>query len=85
VRTGLAGDVNVFWNDIHDPDAAEVDIMIARKRSACVVSYINASPEEEFRRLGLATEALQIVMQFGALGRPHNDACIGWHAEARNA
>jgi RimJ/RimL family protein N-acetyltransferase len=46
---GMAGDVNLFFNDYDNPKAGEVDIMIAEKAS---------------RRKGLATEVLNLFMAF---------------------
>ncbi|RKP06208.1 GNAT domain-containing protein, partial [Thamnocephalis sphaerospora] len=46
----MIGDVNFFLNDVEDPHAAEIEIMIA---------------EPAYRRGGAATEALQLMMRYG--------------------
>ncbi|KAL6780939.1 hypothetical protein ACKKBG_A09105 [Auxenochlorella protothecoides x Auxenochlorella symbiontica] len=48
---GMAGDVNLFWNDHDDPNAAEIEVMVA---------------EEGSRRHGLAREALGMFMAYAA-------------------
>ena len=47
----MAGDVNLFLNDPDDPYNAEIEVMIA---------------EEACRRQGLATEALKMLIGYGA-------------------
>jgi len=46
----MAGDVNLFLHDRDDPTNAEIEIMVA---------------EHSFRRLGLAREALHMLMRYG--------------------
>eukprot|EP01026_Neomeris_dumetosa_P070947 TRINITY_DN7132_c0_g1_i7.p1 TRINITY_DN7132_c0_g1~~TRINITY_DN7132_c0_g1_i7.p1 ORF type:complete len:268 (+),score=22.99 TRINITY_DN7132_c0_g1_i7:131-934(+) len=48
---GMAGDVNLFLNDLQDRQCAEIDVMVA---------------EEKSRRKGIAREAVRIMMTFGA-------------------
>ena len=48
--TGMAGDINLFFNDYDDPQACELDIMIAEKK---------------YRRKGFAEEAVQLLMAYG--------------------
>ncbi len=45
----MAGDVNLYWNDYDDPNAAEIEIMVA---------------EPESRRKGLGSEALILCMAY---------------------
>lgn len=47
----MAGDVNIFLNDFYDKYNAEIEIMIAEPRH---------------RRCGVATEALKLMMHYGA-------------------
>lgn len=47
----MAGDVNIFLNDYDDKYNAEIEIMIAEPR---------------YRRCGVATEALKLMMHYGA-------------------
>ncbi|KAL3694912.1 hypothetical protein R1sor_008563 [Riccia sorocarpa] len=47
----MAGDVNIFMNDMEDEKAAEIDIMIAEPRS---------------RGKGLAKEAVQLMIKYAA-------------------
>jgi RimJ/RimL family protein N-acetyltransferase len=49
---GMAGDVNLFFNDDEDEFNCEVDIMIA---------------ESKYRRQGFAEEAVRLVMAYGSL------------------
>ena len=53
----MIGDVNIFLHDRDDPGNAEIEIMIA---------------EKQFTRKGIATEALSIMMIYGA-------KCLGVH------
>jgi len=46
----MAGDVNLFFNDLDDSKVCEIEIMIA---------------EERFRRQGYASEALRMMMAYG--------------------
>lgn len=46
----MAGDVNLFFNDLDDKNVCEVEVMIA---------------EERWRRKGLAQEALLMMMRYG--------------------
>lgn len=46
----MAGDVNLFFNDLDDPSVCEVEVMVA---------------EERWRRKGLAREALLMLMRYG--------------------
>eukprot|EP00878_Enallax_costatus_P011839 GHUV01012361.1.p1 GENE.GHUV01012361.1~~GHUV01012361.1.p1 ORF type:complete len:202 (+),score=34.57 GHUV01012361.1:625-1230(+) len=61
---GMAGDVNFFFNDHDDHSVAEIEIMVAEHGS---------------RRNGLATEALNLFMAYGAgvLGVTKFQAKIG--------
>ncbi|KAI8056566.1 N-acetyltransferase 9-like protein [Syncephalis plumigaleata] len=65
----MIGDVNLFINDIDDPHCAEIEIMIA---------------EPAYRRGGVATEALQLMMHYGytTLGLRKYVAKIGMDNEA---
>ncbi|KAK2077544.1 hypothetical protein QBZ16_004389 [Prototheca wickerhamii] len=45
----MVGDVNLFWNDLDDANATEIEIMIA---------------EPSRRRRGLAEEALTLMMTY---------------------
>ena len=45
----MAGDVNLFFNDIDDPKVCEIEVMIA---------------EEKYRRQGRAQEALLMIMAY---------------------
>ncbi|RLN48388.1 hypothetical protein BBJ28_00006831 [Nothophytophthora sp. Chile5] len=47
---GMAGDVNIFFNDYEDPHVCEMEIMIA---------------EEKYRRKGFAEEAVKLMMAYG--------------------
>jgi len=47
----MVGDVNLFWNDLDDESAVEIEIMIAEPR---------------VRRKGLATESLRLFMAYAA-------------------
>lgn len=71
---GMAGDVNLFWNDHDEPHTTEIEVMVAEQRS---------------RRKGIAREALQLLMAYaaqqlvsrgvggvGCSGVPH-DPCVG--------
>mmetsp|Transcript_32209 Transcript_32209/g.52049 ORF Transcript_32209/g.52049 Transcript_32209/m.52049 type:complete len:118 (-) Transcript_32209:487-840(-) len=46
----MAGDVNLYFNDMDDPHMAEIEVMVA---------------ERESRRRGIAMEALHIMMWYG--------------------
>lgn len=46
----MAGDVNLFFNDLDDQGMCEVEVMIA---------------EERWRRKGLAKEAVVMIMRYG--------------------
>ncbi|CAM9717515.1 unnamed protein product [Sphacelaria rigidula] len=46
----MAGDVNLFFNDLDDKSICEVEVMVA---------------EERWRRKGLAREALLMIMRYG--------------------
>ncbi|KAL4523162.1 hypothetical protein Ndes2526A_g07865 [Nannochloris sp. 'desiccata'] len=46
---GMAGDVNLYWNDHDDPNTAEIEIMVAEQRS---------------RRKGIAREVLTLLMTY---------------------
>ncbi len=61
----MVGDTNFFFNDHDDPSCAEIEIMIA---------------EPAYRRQGLATEALHMMMAYGvhALGVGRFVAKIGY-------
>lgn len=43
----MAGDVNLFFNDVDDSDTAEIDVMVAEKK---------------YRRRGFASRAIQLAM-----------------------
>lgn len=45
----MAGDVNLYWNDIEEPNTVEIEIMVA---------------EAKCRRKGVAYEALNILMAY---------------------
>jgi RimJ/RimL family protein N-acetyltransferase len=47
----MAGDVNLFFHDYDNSGNAEVDIMI---------------PEERFRRKGIASEAVKLILNYGS-------------------
>lgn len=46
----MAGDVNLFFNDLDEPGLCEVEVMVA---------------EERWRRKGLAREALLMLLRYG--------------------
>jgi hypothetical protein len=46
---GMAGDVNLYWNDVDEPNTVEIEIMVA---------------EAKCRRKGVAYEALTIFMAY---------------------
>ncbi|CAI5723790.1 unnamed protein product [Hyaloperonospora brassicae] len=48
----MAGDINLFFNDYDDPQACELDIMIAEKK---------------YRRKGFAEEAVQLLMAYATV------------------
>jgi hypothetical protein len=72
----MAGDVNLFFNDLDDAGTAEVDVMVA---------------EHAFRSRGFATEALQVLMRaaserlgvtsFRAKIKSHNVPSLGLFAK----
>ncbi|KAK9679262.1 hypothetical protein K7432_016346, partial [Basidiobolus ranarum] len=54
----MIGDINFFLNDIDDPTFAEIEIMIA---------------EPDYRRRGLGSEALKLMMNYG---NPESDLMV---------
>eukprot|EP00741_Cyanophora_paradoxa_P002861 tig00000640_g2777.t1 len=66
---GMAGDVNVYFHDYLDPGTGEIEVMVA---------------EPQCRRKGIASEALGIMMHYGAedLGVQRYEAKIKEHNAA---
>lgn len=63
----MAGDVNLFFNDLDDQSVCEVEVMIA---------------EERWRRKGLAREALLMIMRYGGKGCDIHHESVGFLSQS---